>query len=502
MTETEKAGTEQDLGTEQRPIIDVVVCSLDTPLSTEACLRSLFYFNPTVCLKVYLHICESCQGWARPLCQELGVNLVETPQREPHDSGMTRGYIETNSPYFLCLDSDIVFFSFGLLAEMVARMNGNDNLYCVGAEPKSPACYVAGVGQIADWGVSDFIICERFPVWFALLRRSPFLNGVVNKFGFRLGCQRKMPTGDYYDTGALVQEVMEAIGFRYDFVPGGNRFRHYGSLSWEPGKYEGFAATLREIIVRIKLLEGGGEVGEKPDFTMHNVRVDDGSQSMAWGGSTMETHPWLTSFLKLIKRFAPDCKTVVDLGCGEGGFAVEIARNGYTVTGAEARPENMKRCNWLKANTDLPDLNFVEMDVRNAASLGQFDTVLCCGLLYHMDAPETFLDTILPMARQLVIINTHYSDNNHPGNHNLSDMCIHDNSVGRWYNEPGIEDPLGSWGNNRSFWMTRGCIVRKLKSSGFTVVFEDYTLHGDDPDSNRVGIDGNENRCTIIGIRT
>jgi len=45
------------------------------------------------------------------------------------------------------------------------------------------------------------------------------------------------------------------------------------------------------------------------------------------------------------------------------------------------------------------------------AGLGEFDLVLCSGILYHLDAPDvfTFLESVASVTRRYAFIDTHIS---------------------------------------------------------------------------------------------
>ena len=70
---------------------------------------------------------------------------------------------------------------------------------------------------------------------------------------------------------------------------------------------------------------------------------------------------------------------IADLGCLEGGFAVEFARMGFQVVGIEVRENNIAACNYVKAHTSLPNLRFVHDSAWNIAQHGSFDAIFCCG---------------------------------------------------------------------------------------------------------------------------
>ncbi|HEY5178100.1 MAG TPA: hypothetical protein VII95_21300 [Terriglobales bacterium] len=94
-------------------------------------------------------------------------------------------------------------------------------------------------------------------------------------------------------------------------------------------------------------------------FTAHNIRLDDGSL-------TKPEQPWQTEDLALVKftkqflrMVFPDGaagKRVVDLGCLEGGYTVELARAGFDALGIEVRESNFENCQRVKAGTNLPNL--------------------------------------------------------------------------------------------------------------------------------------------------
>ena len=127
------------------------------------------------------------------------------------------------------------------------------------------------------------------------------------------------------------------------------------------------------------------------EFSAHNIRLDDGSLTRPETGYSMETYPWFVSSRRLLETVFPGDRTnlrLADLGCLEGGYAVEFARMGFNVLGIEVRAANLAACNYVKSKTNLPNLSFVEDDAWNIAKHGMFDVTFCCGLLYHFDRPR------------------------------------------------------------------------------------------------------------------
>ncbi len=67
---------------------------------------------------------------------------------------------------------------------------------------------------------------------------------------------------------------------------------------------------------------------------------------------------------------SPPCK-VLDLCCGPGRHAVELARRGYRVTGVDRTKEYLD-----KAAEDFPDIEFIEADMRDFRRTDAFSLVL------------------------------------------------------------------------------------------------------------------------------
>jgi tRNA (mo5U34)-methyltransferase len=81
---------------------------------------------------------------------------------------------------------------------------------------------------------------------------------------------------------------------------------------------------------------------------------------------------------------------VLDLGCHEGGYAVEFGLHGATVVGVEGRLKNVVKAQFIGETLGLQNVRFVHGDVRDISedTLGRFDVVLCLGILYHLEAAD------------------------------------------------------------------------------------------------------------------
>ena len=248
-------------------------------------------------------------------------------------------------------------------------------------------------------------------------------------------------------------------------------------------------------------------------FISHNIILPDGSKTMGDQRQLLSrTRAWL-SIKESLDQFLPESKEhpaplkVVDLGCLEGGYATEFARQGYQTLGIEARVSNLNKCLHVKEQLSLPNLDFVQDDARNLDQHGPFDIVLCYGILYHLDDPVAFLHKVFQQTNRMLLLHTHYAPEydwryelglvnryviapiqnrthflEHAKNYQLSRLTTNEGYRGRWYTEwPSHSSPqhieknyLSSYNNPRSFWLCRTDLTKALSDVGFRHVFERF----------------------------
>src|SRR5258708_18654555 len=102
---------------------------------------------------------------------------------------------------------------------------------------------------------------------------------------------------------------------------------------------------------------------------------------------------------------------VLDLACLEGMYAIEMARHGAEAVGIEGREASIEKARFAKNVLGLDSLQLLQDDVRNLSreKHGEFDVVLCLGILYHLDTPDvfSFLARLGEVCRGFAIIHTH-----------------------------------------------------------------------------------------------
>lgn len=220
------------------------------------------------------------------------------------------------------------------------------------------------------------------------------------------------------------------------------------------------------------------------EFTAHNIRFKDGSMSMPSHPTLLADEARCVATLRFLRAFYGDrlaTKRIVDLGCLEGGYALEFARVGMDSLGVEVRSSNFRNCQLVQEKSGFDNLRFVQDDVWNTHRYGPFDIAYCCGLLYHLDRPYEFLSMLGSVVKECVIVNTHFAPLEDESRFGLGPMTIHEGMPGRWVEEHGEEDLAvldalrwASWDNQRSFWMTREAHVQAISDAGFKLVLEHW----------------------------
>jgi 2-polyprenyl-3-methyl-5-hydroxy-6-metoxy-1,4-benzoquinol methylase len=272
------------------------------------------------------------------------------------------------------------------------------------------------------------------------------------------------------------------------------------------------------------------------EFTSHNIRLDDGTLTKPDAGYSMEAHPLVISTRRILETVFPGDKRhlrLADLGCLEGGFAVEFARLGFQVLGIEVREANIEACNYVKSKIRLPNLTFVNDNALNIANYGKFDVVFCSGLLYHFDEPKRFLETLSAVTKKLLILQTHFAirdanwrvllptlirkvlsglegKNRRFDRFYLSRLSQNEGLKGRWFTEFHSDRSFrrretskwASWDNRRSFWIQREYLLQAIRDVGFDLVLEQFDNLGPDIAASLVrGPYRQNSRGTFIGIK-
>lgn len=173
----------------------------------------------------------------------------------------------------------------------------------------------------------------------------------------------------------------------------------------------------------------------------------------------------------------PNVRTLLELGCLEGGQTFQLARRpGVSLTAVEARRFNLEKARWVGGLLGIQNVRFVQADLekRPLSAFGRFDAVFCSGVLYHLPRPWELLDGFRGVAPR-VFIWTQYADE-------AKVTETREGFPGHWYQEHGPGDPLSGM-SPKSFWITLPALLNRLRQNGFTAIkiWEDNRAHPNGP---------------------
>jgi SAM-dependent methyltransferase len=193
-------------------------------------------------------------------------------------------------------------------------------------------------------------------------------------------------------------------------------------------------------------------------------------------------------------------RSVVDLGCLEGGFSLAFAdRGAERVVGIEARSVSVERCRLAAVLRGETTVEFVEADIKEELGRREpFDVVFAAGILYHVADPAGLLRAIRASCTAVAVIDTHVADVAAPshGCSSVTEVSLGGRQYrGRMFPEydPGVSaaeksDLLwAAWSDVDSFWPLEDDLVRMIGDAGFGSI-EKVDLVADGR-ANRWGVD-------------
>lgn len=116
------------------------------------------------------------------------------------------------------------------------------------------------------------------------------------------------------------------------------------------------------------------------------------------GRFSVQLVPWITAVFDRYERIP---RTLVDVACGSGEFAVAMARRGIEVTGVDQSPEMLAFARQSAAASGVA-ITFLQQDMRRLRLPGPVDAATCLydSLNYLVDEAE-FRQTLAAIAQAL-----------------------------------------------------------------------------------------------------
>jgi 2-polyprenyl-3-methyl-5-hydroxy-6-metoxy-1,4-benzoquinol methylase len=129
------------------------------------------------------------------------------------------------------------------------------------------------------------------------------------------------------------------------------------------------------------------------NWTAHNIALSDEVFTIGPRASVMDIRrgDYFVEITTAIFGRELRNRTVLDLGCLEGGLSIQFARVGAKVDGIDIRGDSIAKAQFAAGILGLDGARFLEGDVLNLSQAqlrSSYDIILCAGLLYHLDAKD------------------------------------------------------------------------------------------------------------------
>jgi 2-polyprenyl-3-methyl-5-hydroxy-6-metoxy-1,4-benzoquinol methylase len=169
---------------------------------------------------------------------------------------------------------------------------------------------------------------------------------------------------------------------------------------------------------------------------------------------------------------------ILELGPLEGHHSVLFEKLGVRENIAiEARADNLRKCSRIKEKYGLTKTRFIQNDLEKLYSgseqpkfSGQFDLVMCLGLLYHMPDPGKALEWCRSQSKSL-FLGTHYVEVTDPwrSSHfpDIKYIFSGRSYQAKLYKEGGLADPISGM-SPASIWLNEKDLIEILRSAGYS----------------------------------
>ena len=109
---------------------------------------------------------------------------------------------------------------------------------------------------------------------------------------------------------------------------------------------------------------------------------------------------------KILEQFLPTIlhgQKVLDIGCADGFFSIELAKRGASVLAVDASAPHIKRLNWVIKTLDIPNIQTRVSTLEELERTERFDFIYMIALLYHLKNPLLGLEILSVITRKLFL---------------------------------------------------------------------------------------------------
>ena len=172
--------------------------------------------------------------------------------------------------------------------------------------------------------------------------------------------------------------------------------------------------------------------------------------SDATQGYTNVRQAFTREFLGAVRQ-QMELVTALDVGCGVGYFSKFLSDLGFHVVALDGRQENA-----TEAKRRYPEITFLAKNAEDPSlqGIGNFDFVLCVGLLYHLENPFRAIRNFYSLTGKLMLVES---------------MYIPGAEVGLRFLDEAPTDNQGL--SYVAFYPTEPCLVKMLYKAGFPFVY-------------------------------
>ena len=214
------------------PGVTVFISSLNTRYPLELTLRSLTAKTAYPNYRIVVGENASTDGSAeflRDAAAEFPLTVIQNETPKLHAQWLDEFSQTVETPYWVAVDSDMLFTARDWLSDLIRIMHADPGLYVLAAERNEPQSgFVEPVsGTTIDTGEtpSTWLFCVRTSLREHVDTSFVFHKEEPAESVGRLFC---------FDTGGRLLREMKHLGLRYAFMPRRYRWKyhHFGALSW------------------------------------------------------------------------------------------------------------------------------------------------------------------------------------------------------------------------------------------------------------------------------